>query len=124
MAPSATSTETQFQTDIRSKTVVGERQPIRSSGSLDKYETIDVTPIIGTEFPKANLVDWINAPNADELLRDLAVKSKQLTCFASSGMCQLTVERLQSPNEALSFSVLKTTSQMISRSSSSRDLAN
>lgn len=79
MAPSAIDTETISPVDIKTKTVTGARQPIRYSGSLNEYESIDVTPVIGTEYPKANLVDWINAPNADELLRDLAVKSKLLT---------------------------------------------
>jgi alpha-ketoglutarate-dependent taurine dioxygenase len=49
-------------------------KPLKSSGSLDSYESIDITPIIGTEFPTANLVDWINSPDADTLLRDLAIK--------------------------------------------------
>lgn len=48
--------------------------PLKSSGSLDQYESIDITPIIGTEYPTANLVDLINSPNADTLLRDLAIK--------------------------------------------------
>lgn len=56
--------------------VEGPRRPLRYSGSLDQYKQNDLTPIIGTEFPSANLVEWINAPNADELLRDLAIKSK------------------------------------------------
>lgn len=50
--------------------------PLKSTGVLDKYESFDVTPVIGKEFPTANLVDWINAPNADELLRELALTSK------------------------------------------------
>ncbi|KAK2667237.1 TauD/TfdA-like domain [Fusarium oxysporum f. sp. vasinfectum] len=49
------------------------RRPLRSSGSLEKYKQKDLTPEIGTEFPSANLVEWINASNADELLRDLAI---------------------------------------------------
>lgn len=35
-----------------------------------------VTPTVGTEFPEANLVEMLNAPNSDELLRDLAITSK------------------------------------------------
>ena len=58
--------------------------PIRSTGVLDashKYE--EVTPVIGREYPTTNIVnDLLNAPNADELLRDLAVTSK------SSGRCE------------------------------------
>lgn len=50
--------------------------PLKSSKSLDQYESIDITPVIGTEYPNVKLIDLINAPNADELLRDLAIKSK------------------------------------------------
>ncbi|KAH7014294.1 alpha-ketoglutarate-dependent taurine dioxygenase [Microdochium trichocladiopsis] len=52
-------------------------RPLTLSGALDPYESFDVTPIIGREFPKANLVDWLNAPNADELIRDLAITISQ-----------------------------------------------
>jgi hypothetical protein len=48
------------------------------TGALDKFESFDVTPVIGKEFPKANLAQWLEAPNADELIRDLAVTSKCL----------------------------------------------
>ncbi|KAJ5691397.1 hypothetical protein N7488_012132 [Penicillium malachiteum] len=47
-----------------------------SSGSLDAFEPIMVTPVIGNEFTKGtcNIVDDIlNAPNADERVRDLAI---------------------------------------------------
>ena len=50
--------------------------PYTASGALNEYESFDVTPIIGREFPKANLVDWLNAPNSDALIRDLAITSK------------------------------------------------
>lgn len=51
-------------------------KPLNSSGALEGQEYFDVTPVIGREFPKANLVDWLDAPNSDELLRDLAITSK------------------------------------------------
>lgn len=50
--------------------------PLKASGILAGQEHFDVTPVIGREFPKANLVDWLNAPNSDELIRDLAITSK------------------------------------------------
>ena len=53
------------------------RQPLKLAGALDNYESFDVTPVIGREFPKANLVEWLNAPNSDELLRDLAITSQK-----------------------------------------------
>lgn len=49
--------------------------PLTLGGALDNYEHFDVTPIIGREFPTANLVEWLDAPNADELIRDLAITS-------------------------------------------------
>lgn len=52
------------------------QQPVPLAGTLDQYESFDITPVIGREFPKANLVEWLNAPNSDELIRDLAVTSK------------------------------------------------
>ena len=48
-------------------------QPLKLSGVLDQFESFHSTPSIGTEFPKANLVDWLKAPNSDELIRDLAI---------------------------------------------------
>ncbi|PQE19162.1 family Taurine catabolism dioxygenase protein [Rutstroemia sp. NJR-2017a BBW] len=53
------------------------REPLRLSGALDKFESFDVTPIIGREFVDVNLADWIKAPNSDELLRDLAITISQ-----------------------------------------------
>lgn len=52
---------------------------LRSSGSLDSFEPILMTPVIGTEFVKGscNIVDDIlNAPNADQRIRDLAIMGK------------------------------------------------
>jgi len=68
MAPSAVETQETLPSKQQSRT------PLKYSGSLDRYESIDVTPVIGTEYPTANLVEWIDAPNSDELLRDLAIK--------------------------------------------------
>jgi hypothetical protein len=47
--------------------------PLELSGALDKYESIEVTPVLGREFPTAKLLEWMEAPNSDELLRDLAI---------------------------------------------------
>lgn len=48
---------------------------VKSTGVLDQFESFDVTPVIGREFPDVNLVEWLQAPNADELLRELALTS-------------------------------------------------
>ncbi|KAF7919548.1 uncharacterized protein EAE98_009388 [Botrytis deweyae] len=50
---------------------------VKSTGVLDQFESFDVTPVIGREFPDVNLVEWLQAPNADELLRELALTISQ-----------------------------------------------
>ncbi|KAF4426561.1 taurine dioxygenase [Fusarium acutatum] len=51
-------------------------EPLKPSGALDKFTFEESTPVIGREYPKVNLVDdIINAPNSDELIRDLAITS-------------------------------------------------
>lgn len=49
--------------------------PLKQSGILDQFDQFDVTPVIGREFPKASLVEWLRAPNSDELIRNLAITS-------------------------------------------------
>ncbi|KAJ5925951.1 taurine dioxygenase family protein [Penicillium verhagenii] len=52
--------------------------PLKPSGALDQHEFEEMTPVIGREFPNVNIVDDIlNAPNADELVRDLAITISQ-----------------------------------------------
>lgn len=49
---------------------------IHSSGSLDTFNPVLVTPVIGNEFEKGscNIVDDIlHHPDADQRIRDLAV---------------------------------------------------
>ncbi len=52
------------------------RTPLELTGILDKFKSFDVTPVIGTEFPDVQLVDWLRAPNSDALLRELAITSR------------------------------------------------
>ncbi|KAH6629038.1 hypothetical protein C7974DRAFT_375929 [Boeremia exigua] len=49
--------------------------PLLKSGALDdKFQFEEATPVIGREYPTVNIVDDIlNASNADELIRDLAI---------------------------------------------------
>jgi hypothetical protein len=51
------------------------REPLKLSGALDHLEHFDVTPVIGREFVNVDLVELLNAPNSDELIRDLAITS-------------------------------------------------
>jgi len=52
------------------------RSTIKSTGSLDFFEKLDLTPVIGTEF-KSNfqLAELLTATNSAQLVRDLAVLS-------------------------------------------------
>ncbi|PYH44698.1 TauD/TfdA dioxygenase family protein [Aspergillus saccharolyticus JOP 1030-1] len=53
-------------------------QPLQTSGALDQFEYEETTPVIGREYPTVNIVDdLLNAPNADELVRDLAITISQ-----------------------------------------------
>lgn len=74
------------------------KDPLVLKGVLDQYKSFDVTPVIGREFPDVKLKDWLDGPNADDLLRDLAITSvyihgdragRILTCFKSrsAGSC-------------------------------------
>jgi hypothetical protein len=49
------------------------REPLKNSGSIDHLEYVDVTPVIGREYPTAKIKDILNASNAEQQLRDLAI---------------------------------------------------
>jgi hypothetical protein len=51
------------------------KEPLKLSGALSQFKHFDVTPVIGREYPEINLKEFLNAPNSDELLRDLAITS-------------------------------------------------
>ena len=77
MAPSATE-PAQVTTAIHpGKATNTTTKPwVKSTGSLDQYEHIEVTPVIGREYPHVNLVSILKSPNSEELLRELALTSK------------------------------------------------
>lgn len=58
-----------------SKPTSSSKTPLKLKGVLDQFKSFDVTPVIGKEFPDASLVEWLRAPNSDELIRDLAITS-------------------------------------------------
>lgn len=75
MAPAALS-NTETLPSLPEK-LISYPKPLKSSGALAKFEWEDVTPVIGREFPKVNLVnDILHAANSDELVRDLAIDSE------------------------------------------------
>jgi hypothetical protein len=58
--------------------LTGSPAPLKLGNSLDKYPKVDSTPTIGTEFERGvQLSELLKAPNADELIRDLAILSKR-----------------------------------------------
>ena len=77
----ATTTETVVSVLDGVKEAAGfvHKEPLKPTGVLDKYDQFDVTPIIGREFTTANLKEWLEAPNSDELIRELAITSKHAT---------------------------------------------
>jgi hypothetical protein len=107
MAPAA------VEADIPVHSKSQSREPLKLSGALKDVEHFDVTPAIGREFPKANLVEWLEAPNSDELIRDLAITSELFLSESYESLSDL----LQSLNAASSSSELRITSQMIFRRS-------
>ena len=77
MAPSAVETHHTVPIVVKGEPATEPAtEPLTLSGALESFDSFDVTPIIGREFPKARLVEWLDAPNSDELLRDLAITSK------------------------------------------------
>jgi hypothetical protein len=71
MAPSIVQVAVSSATSSAKKV---ERQPLKSSGSLDHFAKNDLTTVIGTEFrDEVQLVQFLEAPNSDDLLRDLAL---------------------------------------------------
>ncbi len=80
MAPSANVLVDSHPPKDTSATKSRNTEPLKKSGALDAaFEFEDVTPTIGREYLTAKIVeDILDAPNADDLLRDLAITSQ---CF-------------------------------------------
>lgn len=54
--------------------------PLKYSGTLDAYESFDLTPVIGREFPKLQLSDILHD---DAKIRDLGTISSDFYCDES-----------------------------------------
>ena len=50
-------------------------KPLTYSGLLDPWPYRDVTPVIGREFKTLQVLDLLENPNSDQLIRDLAITS-------------------------------------------------
>ena len=46
-------------------------EPLKNSGSLEKFEHNDLTPVIGTEFIGVQAAEWLKGD--ERLIKDLAV---------------------------------------------------
>jgi hypothetical protein len=92
MAPSATEVE-QPQAAIPvhpgkqalATGIKAEKPWLKSTGVLDSYENFDITPIIGREFANVDLVEWLQAENSDELLKELALTSMYMNRNGHAG---------------------------------------
>jgi len=80
-APSSPTTKSRIIPDIKRNNIQGLTQsasfptPLTYSGTLDNYESFDVTSVIGREFPKLQLSSILND---DAKLRDLAILVSQV----------------------------------------------
>lgn len=91
--------------------------PLRPSGALDQFDFEETTPVIGREYFGIDIVnDLLNAPDADDRLRDVAIASKYNLPSPQHAIIDFLP---QSPSAASSSSANKTTLQMIFKSSSS-----
>lgn len=80
MAPSAVDHPINVQVPgVKSQLKKG---PLQASGVLDHFEHTDLTPVIGREYPTLNVVELMESPNADELIRELAYTSNVPTVIA------------------------------------------
>ena len=68
------------------------KEPLKYGGSLDGYRSFNVTPKSGREFPDAKLSEWMQAPNSDQLLRDLAVTVSQRGVVFFRAQDDMTIE--------------------------------
>ncbi|KAF4181157.1 hypothetical protein CNMCM8927_008614 [Aspergillus lentulus] len=73
--------------------LIGHREPLKPRGILDQFEHFDHTPVIGTEFPTAKVVEWMDAPNSDDLLRELAVTVSRRGVVFFRSQNEMTTER-------------------------------
>ena len=76
MSTTATATTTATGHKILPAAAPTHKEPLKLSGALNDFKFFDVTPVLGREYSEVNLKEWLEAPNSDELLRDLAITSK------------------------------------------------
>lgn len=80
------------------------RAPLAKGKSIDHLEYVDVTPIIGREYPTAKIKDILTANNAEEQLRDLAIT-----------ICERGVVFFRAPQDELSINEQKHVTDLLGR---------
>lgn len=80
------------------------RAPLAKGNSIDHLEYVDVTPIIGREYPTAKIKDILTANNAEEQLRDLAIT-----------ICERGVVFFRTPQDDLSVDEQKHITDLLGR---------
>ncbi|GAA6023403.1 hypothetical protein JCM10207_002535 [Rhodosporidiobolus poonsookiae] len=89
-------TQTQTQTATGKLSARGGVVPLEPTGALDKYSPRELTPVLGTQFETVQLGDLLEAPNADELFRELAITIHRRTVvFFKNQQQQLTNAQLK-----------------------------
>lgn len=100
----STTTES-LANDIGSLTLRGSHTPLKVSGALAQHpqaKSIDLTPVIGREYPDLNLVEVLKAENSDELLRDLAItiSERGVAFFRNQQLSIDELKEVSSPGES------------------------
>ena len=80
------------------------REPLKRGASIDHLEYLDVTPIIGREYTTAKLKGMLDAPNAEDQLRDLAIT-----------ICERGVVFFRAPQDDLSVEEQKHITDMLGK---------
>lgn len=80
------------------------RAPLTKGSSIDYLEYVDVTPVIGREYPTARIKDILAADNAEEQLRDLAIT-----------ICERGVVFFRAPQDDLSIDEQKNITDLLGR---------
>ncbi len=52
------------------------KEALELSGALEGLKYMDLSPLLGREYKDVDLVDLLQAPNSDDLIRDLAITSE------------------------------------------------
>ena len=86
MAPTATETATNTQAPrafvkLNGVEAVTSKSdhciPLKLSGALKPFKQFDLTTVIGTQFENINLTEILHSPKCDQIIRDIAITSKQ-----------------------------------------------